>query len=259
MADCLTFIHLSDIHFSTQSGETLLDLDSGVRHELERDVGSVIPNIGRVTGLLVTGDIAFSGTSDEYVKAREWLTTLCRQAKCPEEAVWVVPGNHDIDRRTVAKSKAIRVHRRALRAVPPDSIDAELAEYCLDPSSGRSLLEPLAAYNAFAALYGCDVKAKELCWEHALVLASGTVVRLRGLSSVIVSDSEDAKGNIILGSAQADVRREAGVEYVTLCHHPPDWLLDQEACTDHLNPKVRVQLYDTNTDSASSASMMGFD
>lgn len=79
--------------------------------------------------------------------------------------------------------------------------------------------------------------------ERDLVLQCGTIVRLRGLCSAFVSNEHDAKNNIVIGQAQVNVQRIDGVEYLTLCHHPPDWLRDQDAVVSHLESKVRIQLF----------------
>lgn len=58
-----------------------------------------------------------------------------------------------------------------------------------------------------------------------------------------MSNQHDTKNNIVLGQAQVSVHRVDGVEYLTLCHHPPDWLQDQDAVISHLESKVRMQLF----------------
>ncbi len=60
----LNFIHISDIHFHKQSGGPF-DLDLELRLQLENDVKSVKDKIGDVFGILVTGDIAYSGQKKE--------------------------------------------------------------------------------------------------------------------------------------------------------------------------------------------------
>ena len=58
----LVFIHLSDIHFSKPG--KLFDLDSELRNQLELDVQRMTKNFeGGANGILVCGDIAFSGST----------------------------------------------------------------------------------------------------------------------------------------------------------------------------------------------------
>lgn len=93
MIAALRFLHLSDIHFNASSGATVHDLDADVRNELVRDATALSKAIGSPAGVLVTGDVAFSGQCAEYERAASWLLEFCRAVGCPEENVWVVPGN----------------------------------------------------------------------------------------------------------------------------------------------------------------------
>ena len=145
-----------------------------------------------------------------------------------------MPGNHDVDRRVASASKITRTLHDSLRKASIGDLDTELREICCDPQSAGALLAPLREYNAFASRYECSISAKKPFWERDIVLDCGTTLRLRGLCSVLVSDANDEKGKLILGVGQASVPRTNGVEYLTLCHHPPDWLLDQESVVDHL-------------------------
>lgn len=238
----LVLVHLSDIHFYGSSGTSVYDLDSEVRSELLRDAATVTKDLGGATGILVTGDIAFSGQRAEYERAASWLLEFCRVIECPDESVWVVPGNHDVDRK-IANSKVTKTLHQSVRAKQGTGLDDELREILTDENSAKALLAPLAEYNAFAARFQCSISATKPYWERDLELSCGTVIRLRGLSSVLVSNQYDAKNNIVLGQAQVNVHRVDGVEYLTLCHHPPDWLQDQDTVISHLESKVRMQLF----------------
>ncbi len=240
--DKLVLVHLSDIHFTGSSGTSVHDLDAEVRNELLRDAATVTMNLGGATGVLVTGDIAFSGQRAEYERAGSWLLDFCRAIGCPTESVWVVPGNHDVDRK-IADSKVTKTLHESIRSKQGHTLDKELREILTDDQSAKALLAPIAEYNAFAARFQCSVTAAKPYWERDLVLPCGTIIRLRGLSSALVSNERDAKNNIVLGQAQVNVHRIDGVEYLTLCHHPPDWLQDQDTVVSHLESKVRMQLF----------------
>lgn len=239
--DKLVFVHLSDIHFTRASGVSVHDLDRNVRNELVLDATKVAKQIGPVTGVLVTGDIAFSGSEVEFEHATNWLRDFCRAIGCAEESVWVVPGNHDVAREKT-KRKLTRMLHQGVRKDASD-VDKELREIFSDAQSAAALLEPLADYNKFAGRFGCSISAEKHYWERDLTLACGTPVRLRGLTSALVSNEEDKRTAIVLGAAQATVERAPGVLHMTLCHHPPDWLRDHDAVEDHLKSKVHIQLF----------------
>lgn len=238
----LVLVHLSDIHFTGSSGTSVYDLDAEVRNELLRDASALTKGLEVATGVLVTGDIAFSGQRAEYDRAAAWLADFCRAIGCPDESVWVVPGNHDVDRK-VANSKVTKTFHESIRSKHGPALDKELREILSDEQSAKALLAPLTEYNTFAARFQCSISAAKPFWERDLPLPCGTIIRLRGLCSPLVSNQHDEKGNIVLGSAQVGVHRVDGVEYLTLCHHPPDWLLDHDTVIPHLESKVRIQLF----------------
>lgn len=238
----LVLVHLSDIHFTGSSGTSVHDLDAEVRNEILRDAAAVTKDLGGATGILVTGDIAFSGQRTEYDRAASWLLEFCRAVGCPDESVWVVPGNHDVDRK-IASSMVTKTLHESIRAKQGPALDRALREILADENSANALLAPLAEYNIFAARFQCSISATKPFWERDLALPCGTIIRLRGLCSALVSNQHDAKNNIVLGQAQVSVHRVDGVEYLTLCHHPPDWLQDQDTVISHLESKVRMQLF----------------
>jgi 3',5'-cyclic AMP phosphodiesterase CpdA len=76
--------------------------------------------MGPVYGIVVGGDIAFSGKPEEYDLANKWLVRFAaRLGVDPGERIWVVPGNHDIDRKSVENSLLIQNIHKDLRVVPP--------------------------------------------------------------------------------------------------------------------------------------------
>lgn len=237
----IVFVHLSDIHFTRASGVSVHDIDNNVRNELVLDATQLAQKIGPVTGVLVTGDIAFSGNKAEYDYATDWLRDFCRNVGCSAENVFVVPGNHDVDRQG-AKRKVTRTLHQEIRKKGSD-VDKELREIFFDVQSAAALLEPLTEYNTFAGRFGCSISAEKHYWERDLKLACGTAIRLRGLTSALVSNEEDERTGIVLGTAQASIERASGVLHMTLCHHSPDWLRDQDAVEDHLRSKVHIQLF----------------
>ncbi len=130
----LVFLHLSDIHFTKHSGRPG-DLDEDVRRELECDALEVRRRFDHFTGILVSGDIAFSGQAAEYDTAKSWLNQLCLSLGCAAEDVWVVPGNHDVDRVEVRASYGLQLVRSGLRPQDPRGVERAIAKLVGDPST----------------------------------------------------------------------------------------------------------------------------
>jgi hypothetical protein len=238
-------LHLSDIHFHQWSGGTH-DLDTDLRNELERDAREMRKKFPCIHGILVTGDIAFSGQRKEYEIALDWLKSICAIVNCPSENVWTTPGNHDVDRDVIKKSQTIQMYHRELRSTVPDSIDVELRKWLIeDAEAGPLLFRPMQEYVEFASKFRCQVDHGTPYWQHILKLNDGLTLRIRGLTSTLVSDGLDnsAQYKLVVGNAQCMLLREDGVIYMTLCHHPPQWLLDQDAVDSALNTRAHIQLF----------------
>lgn len=241
----LVLVHLSDIHFRREYSGTIYDRDADIRDQLEIDVQKMREQFSRIRGVIVTGDIAFSGKKEEYQTALTWLQRFCDKAGCSIEDVWTVPGNHDVDRSVIDASTTLQDCREKFRRIPPEEIDREIQRYLTDKVARKALFEPVENYNEFASAFACQISADRLCWNDNLILNDGSTLRLRGLNSTLISNSldDDASNKLILGSLQATCSKEDGVEYLTLCHHPPQWLRDQDHIEDYLEARVRVQLF----------------
>lgn len=239
--DNLVFVHLSDIHFK-RSSVGAHDVDRDLRTELVQDARQLTRELGKPSGVLVTGDIAFSGNESEYKHASAWLGTLCEAIDCEAQKVYVVPGNHDVDRKK-ASGPVVRLLHQAIRSANGHAIDERLREFFTDGPSAGAFLEPLTNFNAFAQAYGCEISADRPSWQRDHRLSCGTTVRLHGLCSAFVSNEHDAKGKMVLGTAYAAVRREPGVLNISLCHHPLEWLLDQDSVQNLIESRVHIQLF----------------
>lgn len=246
MADVPTvLLHLSDIHFRHGRSGTAHDLDADLRNQLERDVLELRNRLGVIHGILVSGDIAFSGGKDEYEIASAWLHRLCELLGCETENVWTVCGNHDVQRDVIRKSNQLQLLHGALRDGAATTLDERLRMYLLDDEEAAEMLfRPLHNYNAFAFQFRCELGPKKLFWEHNLILNDGSTLRLRGVNSTIVSDEKDdvRVAPLVVGSAQSLIQQQDGVEHLFVCHHPPDWLLDRDI-EDHLRRRTRLQLF----------------
>lgn len=240
----LVLMHLSDIHFHKES-DTFFDLDLDLRNELERDAEVMGQRLDGVDGILITGDVVYAGHADEYDKARKWLTTLCDITGCRYENTWMCPGNHDVDREEIKNNEVLSDLHSTLRSIPIDEIDEKIKKYFLNATGSDLFLRPIRNYNAFASAYGCEISSDKLFWQHDLSLNDGSKLRLNGLSSTLISNAlDDTEAHkLILSSYQVQFNSEPGVEHISLCHHPLDWLRDYDMVDSKLGSRVRIQLF----------------
>lgn len=103
----ISFIHLSDIHFRKESN-TVGDIDQDLRESIIYDIRhNVIDNLENIQGLLIGGDIAFSGNKREYEEAQRFIGELVSILNIKEYDVYCVPGNHDVNRNTIKELSSI--------------------------------------------------------------------------------------------------------------------------------------------------------
>lgn len=250
----LVLLHLSDIHLRKEEIESAQDLDEDIRERLLADIAHAELPVGtNIDAILVTGDIAFGAKNVEYDSARKWLQTLCGKTGCPASQVWVVPGNHDVDRDVHTKNATVRDMHAAIRN--DEDPAGALSDRLREEVGAQALMSHFVEYNKFAEQYGCESTPAAVFWESDdddddLTLNDGSHLRLRGINSAIISDKVGDKGppkgppTEVIGAKQVQLRDEVeGVAYVTLCHHPPDWLRDGDVVQDYLISRARIQLF----------------
>lgn len=238
-----TFLHLSDIHFRPQ--EAGYDMDESLRVAIETDVPALRDIAGDITGILVTGDIAYSGHPDEFRRAGEWLDKLCGLAGCRQDRVWTTPGNHDVDRAFVKGKKSVRDFYEKVRKRGAAHVDTEINGAFKDDDLGLRMLESIQNYNDFAIRYGCDISVERPSWQQDVSLNDGSTLKMWGLTSTLISDENDHQdgGRLVIGSCQLGLPRQRSIETMTLCHHPLPWLIDQDNVETKLTAGARVQLF----------------
>ncbi len=242
MAAGMLIIHLSDIHFVKGRSGMALDLDADVRNELELDVTALAGNVGSAQALIVTGDIAFQARDEEYGIAEKWLRELAKKVSCPEGRIWTIPGNHDFDRSTLGDLQ-LRAAHALLRSVDLSKLEPTLTELLQDPKMGALLLRPLQPYLRFAERFDCGFTAERPFWEHTVPLDEGFLLKVRGSTSTLVSNSDDAPRQMVLSLGAATLPRAAGTEYMALAHHPPDWLREGDEVMEQLTSRARIALF----------------
>jgi len=236
----LTFIHLSDIHFNKNSGDSY-DLDSDLRHEILEDIGREKNTVGCVSGVLISGDIAFSGKKSEYKKAKVFLTDLCCLLEIPETSIYCVPGNHDVDQKITKESHSL--DRAQIAIETASDLDSEISGFLRDFNSKSMMYSHIHEYNNFSAQFNCNIDATDPMWKNDLKLNDESILRLYGLNTVIISSYRDKwDRQMILGKYQLP-QNEFGVTYIGLGHHPPEvWKDSDETKTTLLN-RIHIQLY----------------
>jgi predicted MPP superfamily phosphohydrolase len=226
------WIHLSDIH--TGHGDRAFGWDQSlVLAEIVRDIGLQRERepAPPIDAILVTGDIANTGagrTPTEYDSATAWLHRVAAAAGVTPAQIFVVPGNHDVDR-GADRDDAVKQLVTELRE-GRKSLDDALT----DAAPRAMLAHRMARYLDFAGQFA-PVGAtadQRLCWVHRLVAPSGLAVRLVGLNTTLLAAGDDDQGKLRVGMRQiglAFADLQEGELVLALGHHPlgGGWLFDQ--------------------------------
>lgn len=230
------FVHLSDIHFDAKDN-TLVGPNAVVREALMIDLAEGAARLGKPDAVLVTGDIAFSGQEHEYLQARKFLQSVTDILGIDQINVLVVPGNHDVNRGLVTTS--VQMLHDKLRSLSALEADIDLQNLFKEPQD--PLFTPMAAYQDFAAGFNCNVWGDKPAWEVEFPLGQSAHIKMRGITTTAVSDKDDERGRLIVGTGQTTFAtgdpRAVGV---LLGHHPTDWWLDYDECEQHMRNWVSV-------------------
>jgi 3',5'-cyclic AMP phosphodiesterase CpdA len=143
----MLLLHISDIHFrAPQCLNPDSDPDRGIRTRMMRYLKAQLATLGRVEAILVGGDIAFKGDPAEYGVAKTWLLNLAKEIGCSEDRIFVVPGNHDVDRNAIKESMPTRNAQQAIAAASDEGREAILRAQLAHDRTGHDLLHGHAAY-----------------------------------------------------------------------------------------------------------------
>jgi hypothetical protein len=64
-----------------------------------------------------------------------------------------------------------------------------------------------------------------------------------GFSTVLVCDWNDAKDNMLVDPAAAQIQVKDGVTHLVMCHHPFNWLRNGGPFADRINAVAKIQLF----------------
>ena len=229
-------MHLSDIHFGQERDGGTHAINEDAKARLIDDASAEVAKLGgRATGVIVTGDIAYSGKREEYQTAANWLGKLTDAIGCKRVDVQMIPGNHDIDRDKI--STTIECILFTIREKGADHLDRFLD----DPIDRDVLYGRFEAYRDFAYEYESELDlAGGISNGGRLELAAGRSIRFVRLNSALICSRRDDEGKLILGKRQQPLPVQDGEEVVVLVHHPLNWFQDSAAARKYLRARARV-------------------
>ena len=215
----ITWLHLSDFHFHT---DRVYD-SSVVLDALLVDVAERIKtdNLGP-DFIVISGDIAFASRPEEYNLARQFLDKLLETINLSKDRLFLVPGNHDVDRSAIE-----------LPADVPDTPDdRESVARLLDSAHNRALVfRRFHNYQTFINEYleGILSFDSDNYFYTRFIEVRNLQVAILGLNSGWLSTPQADRNRLVLSERQVRpalaTSRDADLRLAVM-HHPFDWLAD---------------------------------
>ncbi|MEM7396610.1 MAG: metallophosphoesterase, partial [Verrucomicrobiota bacterium] len=166
----------------------------------------------------VTGDLAFSGRKEEYDEAGAFLSRLGENLELdPRSRFFLVPGNHDVDRKATRLTAGLR-----------EEIDAENAGgFLADASTWTTFAQRQKEFLAFTRSFLGEDRAwkAEQPWRTEVIEIDGVRVAILCLNSAWACQDDHDHEEIMLGEYQirhalARADEQAADLKIALFHHP---------------------------------------
>lgn len=257
----LKILLLSDIHFIH------CEDDENEYRSLETAFMEAMDNIrddGGVNQILICGDVANKGKSEEYEKAEAFIKDVFEHLGCDEKQtqLYVVPGNHDIDR-CVNKSSRLLFRPMLLDPYKGDEFIYNAKHKELDAL--RILYSPLEAYHKFANMHSSadaiavgilegvpNFNDKGFRKEVQLGTLDNYVIMLHCLNSTLACDEDEVNDpnavapnehKLFLTKYAYNPDTPITTVNISMMHHPLAWFENNKAIQEEFDRKFKIQIY----------------
>lgn len=212
----LTWLHLSDLHFRCRDDNFESQL---IYNKLLEDLTHIEKPIDFV---FVTGDIAYSGNKKEYEMASEFFKNVIKILRIKKDAIFCVPGNHDIQRTNITNY--------ITKILDNVSSEKEISEIIGQKELREVFLKRLQNYYDFVDKNFFPIEKSDLSYTKNITV-NGIDVAIVGLNSAWASNSSLEKGNIVLGERQvieafSEIKNPQII--ISLLHHPVYYFRDDD-------------------------------
>lgn len=253
----VTILHISDLHErgprESEAWRRRRVLGDGWLSNLDE-----LQKDGPIDLVCFTGDLANTGQAAEYADAHRWLDAALERLHLPRERLFLVPGNHDIDRSVAAD--AWKRLRETLPGCDAQAVSRWFAggpaPLGLDDALRDLVLTRQAAYRTFLRDFGLagllptvDLRCR-MGFRSTLRLPGRPFeLHLLGFDSAWFAGADDDAGKLLLTQDQVMrlATNAAGTQLtglrIGLVHHPLTDLADGTSCrrllADHTDVLLR--------------------
>lgn len=238
MKNKITWLHLSDIHFNANSEwRDSITRDSFIQYldVLIKDNPELKPDLIFCTGDIAFGEIKASSLSEQYQQAKDFFDKLLKScgldAPLPKERLFVVPGNHDVNRQRINQ-----LLQNGLLDSVKDKSDSYYISSKFETSNNSDLKDVLVRLNEYGEFVESYLPHQHTdddryCFSKTLEV-NGVTIGVGGLNSAWSCSGEMDDRSVLLAARWQLNKittnlRNADIK-IGLIHHPVDWLHSSE-------------------------------
>ena len=212
----VTWLHVSDFHFR---GGDPYDRDVVLR-ALIKSVKDFREKGRKPDLIFATGDVAYSGKPEEYKLATKFFDDLLKAADLDRDRLFVVPGNHDVDRdRCVGLQRTLESEEEAV-------------QYFGQSGPLAHLVKGQGSFRKWYNKYFKGVRSqpdRSTCRLLKDVTVGDVKIGVLLINSALFSRDDDDHWKLWIGRRCLDhaIKQLGGIEAefkVALMHHPLEWL-----------------------------------
>jgi DNA repair exonuclease SbcCD nuclease subunit len=176
-----SWAHLSDIHMGHGDAEHSWNqriVLAALKEDIQRATNEYELTLNTI---FVTGDLAFSGnviSTDEYERVGDWLRQVAGSVSVSNNSIFVIPGNHDVQRNVEVENESVDRLLKSLRCG-----DKLLDNALNDKAEQEMLTARMRNYLDFAKEFapsktGASSTKPQLFWTHYVDADVGLRIRL---------------------------------------------------------------------------------
>ena len=211
----LAVVHLSDIHL--KATEVARNADSTLAKQIASAITTDLIGTTHIF-VLVSGDIAFSGSPGEYRRASDWfaeLYTLLDDASGASCTFFYAPGNHDVNHLKGRKTRTAVMDQ--IRTQPKLAAEMELIQECTEEQIEFFKFRDELEDPSFM------VFNDPLLRVHRIHHDSGAV-QINMLNTAWMSELHERQGSLIFPIDQyTDQLKTTDGFTIAVMHHPLNW------------------------------------
>lgn len=259
----MKILQISDIHWTKRKPWN--EDFAGMKSRFLVDIKEYIEAGNEIDYIFICGDIAYKGMTEEYDNALEYIDKICKIIGCTRQEVFVVPGNHDLNRKAAGYQTREMINASLAFALNNENV---LDKVVLKSGSLRKdLFAAFTDYNTFANKFFCQEKlmnkcitgnienaiedSDELFYETRYTKKVGDIdLYIRGVNTALNCDGWDRNEKRKDGHIQMLPRRAYVMENerkqelrIIMGHHPIPFLTSEDIVKEYLDNHYHIQLF----------------